>query len=193
MLRKSLYPRGQPTLLRLGVAVALGVILATMPLLRRVTDRRAARFEWDAPAGRVAVASRKEMRGVATMHDRGDHDLPSWDAEGGGDPEEDPADELEAAIEQADRPFGSESFGVTSEEEEEGESLDQRLAQERPDRAGRASYVAIEDEGEGDEELAGEASSESDAFVAPEDAAVTIRRQAPGAVDHPPDPAVEEE
>lgn len=127
------------------------------------------------------------------MHSRGDHDLPSWDAEGGGDPEEDPAEEQEAAIEQADRPFGSETFGVTEEEEEEGESLDRRLAQERPDRAADEGYVGIEDEGEGDEELIGDAAVERDAFVAPEDAAVTIRRQAPGAVDHPPDPDVEEE
>ena len=32
------------------------------------------------------------------MHTSGDHDLPSWDAEGGGDPEEDPGEELEAMI-----------------------------------------------------------------------------------------------
>ena len=55
------------------------------------------------------------------MRTSGDHDLPSWDAEGGGDPEEDPAVELEATIEHADRPFAAESFGTTAEEEEEGE------------------------------------------------------------------------
>ena len=124
------------------------------------------------------------------MHSRGDHDLPSWDSQDGGDPDVDPADELEAAIEQEDRPF-AESFGVTGEEEEEGESLDQRLAQEQPDRAVSDSYAAIEEDDDGDDELVGDASIESDPFVAPEDAAVTIRRGAPGAVDHPPDPAVE--
>jgi len=32
------------------------------------------------------------------MHTSGNHDLPSWDAAGGGDPEEDPGIELEATI-----------------------------------------------------------------------------------------------
>ena len=45
------------------------------------------------------------------MRTSGDNDLPSWDAEGGGDPEEDPGEELEAMIEHADRPFAAESFG----------------------------------------------------------------------------------
>lgn len=127
------------------------------------------------------------------MHARGDHDLPSWDAQGGGDAEGDPGDELEAAIELADRPFASESFGLTSEEAEAGESLDRRLAQERPDRLPDEDYVALEDAGEGDEELVGGASPGHDVFVAPEEAAVRIRERAPGAVDHDPDPEVDEE
>src|SRR2546430_3413717 len=57
---------------------------------------------------------------------------PDRDVEGSEDVEEDPGEELEATIEQADRPLASESFGTTAEEQEEGESLDQRLAQERP-------------------------------------------------------------
>ncbi|HEU5001651.1 MAG TPA: hypothetical protein VFW71_02585 [Actinomycetota bacterium] len=127
------------------------------------------------------------------MHTRGDHDLPSWDGQGGGDPEEDPGDELEAAIEQADHPFASESFGLTGDEAEEGESLDQRLAEERPDRLGDEDYVALEDTGEGDEELVGDATPGHDPFVAPEEAAVRIQDRAPGAVAHDPEPAVEEE
>jgi hypothetical protein len=121
------------------------------------------------------------------MHTSGDHDLPSWDAQGGGDPEEDPAEELEARIDHADRPFGAESFGTTAEEEEEGESLDQRLAEEQPDRPTSEVQLAIEDYAAPDDEaeMVGEATFEHDPFVSPEEAAVTIRKRAPGAVDHP--------
>jgi hypothetical protein len=124
------------------------------------------------------------------MHTSGDHELPSWDAEGGGDPEEDPAVEFEAMIEHADRPFAAESFGTTAEEEEEGESLEQRLAEERPERPTSDVQVAIEDDAAPDEEaeLVGEASFEHDPFVSPEEAAITIRKRAPGAVDHPEEP-----
>ena len=38
---------------------------------------------------------------------------PDRDAEGGEDADEDPGEELEAMIEQADRPFASESFVTT--------------------------------------------------------------------------------
>jgi hypothetical protein len=125
------------------------------------------------------------------MHTSGDHELPSWDAEGGGDPEEDPAVEFEASIEHADRPFAAESFGTTAEEEEEGESLDERLAEERPDTPISDVEIAIEDEAAPDDEgeMVGEASFEHDPFVSPEEAALTIRRRAPGAVDHPEEPA----
>ena len=121
------------------------------------------------------------------MRTSGDHDLPSWDAEGGGDPEEDPAVELEAMIEQADRPFGAESFGTTAEEEEEGESLDERLSEERPDRPTSDVQLAIEEDAAPDDEaeMVGEASVEHDPFVSPEEAAMTIRKRAPGAVDDP--------
>ena len=123
-----------------------------------------------------------------------DSDLPSSDADWGGDPEEDPADELEATIEHADRPFAAESFGTTAEEEEEGESLDQRLSEEQPD--GRTSDVelAIAEDAAPDEEgeLVAEATFERDPFVAPEEAAMRIRRQAPGAVDHPEEPPPDE-
>lgn len=116
-----------------------------------------------------------------------DHDLPSWDAAGGGDSDEDPGDELEAAIEQADRPFASDSFGTTAAEESEGESLDQRLAQERPERSADDLQLALEDDGDPDEEkeLVARASFEPDPFVSPEEAAMTVRDRAPGAVDHP--------
>ena len=112
---------------------------------------------------------------------------PAWDVDGSEDPEEDPGEELEAMIEQADRPFASESFGTTAEEQEEGESLDQRLAEERPSRPNVDSTLAIEDFDAPDDEkeLVGQASVEHDPFVAPEEAAMTVREGAPGAVDHP--------
>ena len=112
-----------------------------------------------------------------------------WDVEGGEDPDEDPGEELEARIEQADRPFASESFGTTAEEQEEGEPFDQRLAEERPDSPSVDSTLAIEDaDGLDDEaELVGQGTLERDPFVAPEEAAMTVRERAPGAVDHPDD------
>ena len=121
------------------------------------------------------------------MPKSGDNDLPSWDAQGGGDPEEDPGEELEAMIEHADRPFGAESFGTTAREEEEGESLDERLSEERPDRPASDVQLAIHEDAVPDDEaeMVGEASFEHDPFVSPEEAAMTIRERAPGAVDQP--------
>jgi hypothetical protein len=120
---------------------------------------------------------------------------PERDAEGGEDPDEDPGEELEAMIEQADRPFASESFGTTAEEQEEGESLDQRLEEERPSRDAADRQLAIEDFDAPDEEkqLVGRASFEFDPFVAPEEAAMTVRDRAPGASDHPEEPEVDED
>jgi hypothetical protein len=118
---------------------------------------------------------------------------PDWDVEGSEDLEEDPGDELEAMIEQADRPFATESFGTTAEEQEEGESLDQRLREERPSKPPEEVELAIEDLDAPDDEkqLVGRASLEHDPFVAPEEAAMTARNRAPGAVDHPDDDDVE--
>ena len=121
------------------------------------------------------------------MRTSGENDLPSGDAYDGGDPEEDPRDELEAMIEHADRPYGAESFGTTAEEEEEGESLEERLSEERPDRPTSDVQLAIQEDAAPDDEaqMVGEASVEHDPFVSPEEAAMTIRERAPGAVDHP--------
>ena len=120
---------------------------------------------------------------------------PDWDIEGGEDPEEDPGEALEAMIEQADHAFATESFGTTAEEQEEGESLDQLLAEERPSRPPADAELAIEDFDEPDEEkdLVGTASLEHDRFVAPEDAAMSVRDRAPGAVDHPDEHDVEQD
>jgi hypothetical protein len=105
----------------------------------------------------------------------------------GGDVDGDPGEWLEARIEQADRPFASESFGTTALEQKRGESLDDLLAEERPTRSADDVAFALEDLAEPDQEdqLVGEGSFERDPFVAPEEAAMTIRSGAPGAVDHP--------
>jgi hypothetical protein len=105
------------------------------------------------------------------------------------DPGDDPGEDLEVMIELADHAFGAESFGVTAEEQVRGESLDQRLAEERPDRAPRDVEIAIEDFDAPDHEpqMVGEAVVDRDPLVAPEVAALTIRDRAPGAVDHEDD------
>jgi hypothetical protein len=98
----------------------------------------------------------------------------------------DESDELEAAIMQADRAFGAESVGTTVEEELAGESLDQRLAEERPDRPSIDVAVSVVDEGTSDDEdeLVGDAVVERDEFASPEEAALSVRDSAPGATDH---------
>jgi hypothetical protein len=115
------------------------------------------------------------------------------DIDGSEDLEEDPGEELEARIEQADRPFASESFGTTVDEQEEGETLDEKLGEEQPDKPPVDVQLAIEEFDAPDEEkeMVGRASLEHDRFVAPEEAAMTVRDRAPGAVDHPDDDDVE--
>ena len=107
----------------------------------------------------------------------------------------DDSDELEASIMQADHAFGSESFGTTAEEELAGESLDQRLAEERPDRPEtEEEVVSVVDEGVLDDEaqLVGDAVTERDEFASPEEAAMSERDNGPGVTDHDdPHPADE--
>src|SRR4029450_337044 len=72
------------------------------------------------------------MRGVSSMGNVEDRDRPSdqdsdeWD-DGSGEA-------LEETIEHADRAAGAGAFGTTADEQERGEPLDERLAEERPDR-----------------------------------------------------------
>ena len=98
----------------------------------------------------------------------------------------DDGDELEASIMRADSAFASGSFGTTAEEELAGESLDQRLAEERPEPSETDEVLAIIDEGLSDEEdeLIGEAVLEEDEFASPEEAALRVRDTLPGATDH---------
>jgi hypothetical protein len=105
------------------------------------------------------------------------------------DPDDDPGEDLEAVIELADHAFGVESFGVTADEQLRGESLDERLAEERPDGQPKDLEIAIEDFDAPDDEpqMVGEAVIERDPLVAPEESALSIRERAPGAVDHEDD------
>jgi hypothetical protein len=102
---------------------------------------------------------------------------------------EDPREDLEAMIEQADRPFAGVSFGTTAEEQKEGESLDEHLREEQPSKPPLDRELAIEDFDDKEDELVATASIEHDPFVSPEDAAMTVRDRVPGAVDHPVSPA----
>jgi hypothetical protein len=105
----------------------------------------------------------------------------------------DEGDELEAAIMQADHAFGAESEGTTVEEELAGESFDERLAEEQPDRPSIDVALSVVEEGPPDDEdeLVGDAVVERDEFASPEEAALSVRDSAPGATDHddphPPD------
>ena len=99
----------------------------------------------------------------------------------------DDGDELEAAIMRADHAFGAESVGTTADEELAGESLDQRLAEERPDRPGTDEALSLVDEGElsdEEKELVADAVIERDEFASPEEAALSVRDSVPGATDH---------
>ena len=107
----------------------------------------------------------------------------------------DEGDELEAAIMQTDHAFGAESVGTTAEEGLQGESLDQRLAEERPERPAADETLSVVDEGVVDDEseLVGEAVNQRDEFASPEEAAMSVRDDAPGATDHDdPHPTDEE-
>jgi hypothetical protein len=123
---------------------------------------------------------------------------PKIDERGGAMEDQEPrdaddGDELEADIMQADHAFGAESVGTTVEEELAGESLDQRLAEERPDRPSVDEVLEVIDEGTSDDEaeLVGDAVVERDEFASPEEAALTVRDSVPGATDrddpHPED------
>jgi hypothetical protein len=98
----------------------------------------------------------------------------------------DAGDELEAAIMRADHAFGAESIGTTAEEEVTGEPLDQRLAAERGDRSSNDVALSLFDEGMADNEgeLIGDAVIGRDEFASPEETAMSIRDDAPGATDH---------
>lgn len=112
-----------------------------------------------------------------TDKERTESDDP-WAADGG--------DELEAEIMRANRPFASTRRGTTAEEAVAGQGLEEALARETPEGQTIDEALAIEDDGVPDEEgeLVADGSVERDDFVSPEEAALSIRDEAPGATDH---------
>jgi len=105
--------------------------------------------------------------------------------------DEDGDDELEAEIMRADRPFGAELRGTTEEEALAGESIEEELAQERPEMPPTDEAVGLVDDGIPDIEgqLVSDGTLEEDDIASPEEAALSIRDEAPGATDHDdPDP-----
>ena len=98
-------------------------------------------------------------------------------------------EDLEEMIEHADHTLGAESFGTTADEQERGEPIDSRLAEERPSQPILDDELGIIDEDVPDDEseMVAEAVEERDPFVAPEEVAMSVREEAPGAVDHPDD------
>ena len=98
----------------------------------------------------------------------------------------DDGSELEAEIMRADHAFGAELHGTTPEEALAGQSLDEALARERPDERTIEEMLEIVDDGVPDEEdeLVAEGSVEPDDFASPEEAALSVRDEAPGAMDH---------
>jgi len=100
--------------------------------------------------------------------------------------EDDDGEELEAEIMQADHASGAESRGTTPDEALAGLSIDDALARERPEGRTIEEAVELVDDGEPDDEkdLVAEGSVEHDDFAAPEEAALSIRDEAPGATDH---------
>jgi hypothetical protein len=100
--------------------------------------------------------------------------------------DEDDGEELEAEIMRADRPFGAASRGTTPEEALAGQGLDEALARERPDGRTTDEALGIVDDGEPDleGELVAEGSLERDDYASPEESALSVRDDAPGATDH---------
>lgn len=71
-----------------------------------------------------------ESAGLSEYDTESDHMVETPDSLRDGDPESPPTDRGSDA---SDRPLGAEKFGTTHAEAEEGESLDQKLAEEVPD------------------------------------------------------------
>ena len=99
----------------------------------------------------------------------------------------DPLEELEIAIEDLERPLGSDER-TTAAEGLEGETLDERLSREVPDQGiGRRptdlSTISEEDAPDDEPELVGDA-VDAGSRPSPEEAAMRIRTDGPGLTDH---------
>jgi hypothetical protein len=103
--------------------------------------------------------------------------------------DDDPMAELEEEIEDMDRPQGSDER-TTAAESLRGDTMDERLAREEPDRGQRPARPAVTmiegDEPDTEPELVGEG-AEPDGRMSPEEAAMHVTSGAAGATDHPDD------
>jgi hypothetical protein len=97
--------------------------------------------------------------------------------------------EIEEEIEDMDRPQGVEER-TTASESVEGDTMDERLAREVPDRGQRLGRPGVtlseDDEPDTEPELVGEG-AEPDGRLSPEEAAMHVTPGAAGATDHPDD------
>jgi hypothetical protein len=100
--------------------------------------------------------------------------------------DENDGEELEAEIMGADHAFGAEAEGTTAEEQRQSLSIDDALARERPEAPVTDAAVGLEADGvpDAEGELVADGSVEEDEFTSPEEAAISIRDDAPGATDH---------
>ncbi len=96
------------------------------------------------------------------------------------------SEELEAEILRADRPFAANRFGTTAAEAEAGEGLDRALAQETPEPERADEKLALTEElgPDVEDELVADGVREVDPFAAPEEVALDVQDDAPGATDH---------
>jgi hypothetical protein len=103
--------------------------------------------------------------------------------------DDDVLEEMEEEIELMERPVGVDQR-TTATEGLEGDTLDERLAREVPDRGGRRtpepSTVAEEDAPDDEPELVGDEAEAGDR-PSPEESAMRVRDDAPGVTDHDDD------
>ena len=103
--------------------------------------------------------------------------------------DDDPLAELEEEIEDMDRPQGVDER-TTAAESVEGDTMDERLAREVPDRGERAARPEVtmveDDEPDTEAELVGD-DADPEGRMSPEESAMHITSGAAGATDHPDD------
>ena len=107
------------------------------------------------------------------------------------DVDRDPGEALEDMISDMDRYEGADD-DTTASEQRDGDTIDDRTRREQPQRVRRNSSVDLFDDGGGDDGVDREKDlvAETDPIdgpLAPELAAMHVRDDAPGVVDHPDD------
>lgn len=127
---------------------------------------------------------------------RRDPDDPTSDVEGPS-PSEDDADvgeAMEELISAMDRPLGAADH-TTVQEQMAGDSIDERTRREQPQRVRRPARVDLTEDPayDGLDESSQMLATEAEAFgpLAPEETAMHVVDDAPGATDHPDDYVVE--